>query len=446
MKIRSRFIFYILSLLFIPFELIAGGYQVNLQGTRQIGRGHVGVAFYPDASSLFFNLGAAAFVEQSQITLGGSLILGGTTFQSQNNRAEGLFGTTQYETDNKVGTPFFAYGIYVPNTDNEILSRMTFGLAVFTPYGNSVDWEDNWIGRYAFEEITLETFFIRPTASFQITENLGFGAGLDFIFSNANLQSQLPIDGEPSGYGEFDGSGNLAISFSAALYWDINDQWSLGFSYRHGVDVKVRGDDFNFRSPSSLISDTPYDPDTFDPNNFSPTQSFFQNTKFDTEVPLPSTYTLGVGYFPTDRWSIGFDATLVGWSAYEELRFEFNQPVQGSFFTTSVRDYSDGWIFNIGAEYDLLVDQLIVRAGAYYDVSPVDDGYMTPETPDANALGISAGLSYQFTDRFGIDVAYLFLDKEKRSNTVPEGVETNGLNGTYKSQLHIPSFALQYKF
>ena len=39
----------------LPLLSFAGGFQVNLQGTKQTGMGHLGTSFHLGASSAFFN-------------------------------------------------------------------------------------------------------------------------------------------------------------------------------------------------------------------------------------------------------------------------------------------------------------------------------------------------------------------------------------------------------
>ena len=39
----------------LPLLTFAGGFQVNLQGTKQTGMGHLGTSFYLGASSTYFN-------------------------------------------------------------------------------------------------------------------------------------------------------------------------------------------------------------------------------------------------------------------------------------------------------------------------------------------------------------------------------------------------------
>ena len=42
-------------------QLYAGGFQLNLQGSRQLGMGHTGTGLVYDAATLFFNPGGMSF-------------------------------------------------------------------------------------------------------------------------------------------------------------------------------------------------------------------------------------------------------------------------------------------------------------------------------------------------------------------------------------------------
>src|SRR5690554_7468794 len=50
------------------------------------------------------------------------------------------------ETRN-VGTPFYFYGNY------QLSDRLSFGLAVYTPYGSKVDWDQDWAGSHLVNNI-----------------------------------------------------------------------------------------------------------------------------------------------------------------------------------------------------------------------------------------------------------------------------------------------------
>ena len=88
-------------------------------------------------------------------------------------------------------------------------------------------------------------------------------------------------------------------------------------------------------------------------------------------------------------------------------------------------------------------DKLQLRAGAYYDQSPVQSGYLTPETPDANTIGVSGGLSYQITNSVGVDLSFLYANRKKRTDAANL---SGGVPGTFKSVAYIPGIAVNYNF
>ena len=49
--------------------------------------------------------------------------------------------------------------------------------------------------------------------------------------------------------------------------------------------------------------------------------------------------------------------------------------------------------YRIGASYKT-TDRLVLRAGVYYDQSPIRKKLYNPETPGMDKLGLSAGLTF----------------------------------------------------
>ena len=77
------------------------------------------------------------------------------------------------------------------------------------------------------------------------------------------------------------------------------------------------------------------------------------------------------------------------------------------------------------------------------------DGYVGPETPDADRVILTAGLSYQVTEHLGVDASFLFEDFLKRTQTQSQLLDngtTDRIAGTYKTQVYVPGIGLHYKF
>ena len=391
----------------------AGGFQVNLQGQKQIGMGHTGTGLALDEASVFFNPGAMSHLRENGFQVGVSGIISKIAY------LEKAPGNTTAESDNPLGTPFAGYGVYGKDG-----SSLKFGLGVYTPFGSSVRWGDKWIGRFGLDELTLQAIFIQPTVSYKIGEKIGIGAGLVYSTGKVNLKRNLSLQnqqGEES-KAEFDGKAD-GWGFNAGVFFKPSDKFFVGVTYRSKVEMEVDGGDATFTVPASLASQVP-------------------NTQFDATLPLPSNITLGIGFMPTDKLTLAADVQRVNWSAYEKLRFDFKKAVNGATFTESARNYEDVYIYRLGAQYQVS-EAFALRVGGYYDNTPVQAGYLTPETPDANAIGISGGLGYKFSEKFQVDASFLYITKEERFD---EADKSGGIAGTYKTNVYIPGLALSYKF
>jgi long-chain fatty acid transport protein len=390
----------------------AGGYQVNLQGQRQIGMGHAGTGLALDEASIFFNPGAMSHLRENGFQLGASGIISKIAY------LESASNTTAM-SDNPLGTPFTAYGVYGADE-----SKLKFGLGIYTPFGSSVKWGEEWSGRYGLNELTLQAIFVQPTISYKVSDKIGVGAGFVYSFGGVNLQRSIPVlDAQGNdGHAELDGKAS-GMGFNAGIYVKPTDMLSIGLTYRSKVDMKVKGGDAKFDVPASLATR-------------------FPATEFDATLPLPANITLGLGYMPTEKLTVALDVQHVQWSAYKTLRFDYEDAVNGSNFTESERNYEDVFIYRLGAEYKI-TDEFALRAGGYYDNTPVAEGYLTPETPDANAIGISGGLGYRIGEKLQIDASFLYITKEERTDASDK---SGGVAGTYKTNVYIPGLAIGYKF
>lgn len=393
---------------------MAGGYQVNLASQRQIGMGHTGTGLQTGTSSIFFNPGAMSYVRRNGVTLGASAIISRIAY-----RAPAPGGATA-QTDNPLGTPFQLYAVYGIN------DKLKAGLGVYTPYGSTVNWGDEWSGRFGLNQLSLEAIFIQPTLSYQVTDKIGIGVGFVYATGGVNLQRSIPIQNANGEYGkaELDGSAS-GIGFNAGIFFKPSEKLSLGISYRSKVDMEVSEGDVSFTSIPGALS-----------------ARFPAGTAFDAKLPLPATLSLGVGFKPTEALTLAVDISRVEWSAYKSLRFDYSQDVNGASFAENARNYEDAYIYRIGGEY-MLNDAVALRAGAYLDQTPVQEGYLTPETPDADSRGLSVGLGYQVSDNFSIDASFLYVNKKERTDASDK---SGGIAGTYKSVAYIPGIGLNFSF
>ncbi len=409
------------ALLVFTMDVFAGGYQLNLFGIRQVGMAHVGTPMADDAANMAFNPGAIGFLSKNEIIGGSSLTFINTGYQAP------APSTYEASTEARVNFPFNAHGVW--RHEN---SGFGAGVSVYTPYGSSVVWPEGWKNQFLLQEISLQSVYVQPTVGYQVNDFIAIGAGLVYGYGMVNLQRSLPIANTDGNYGrvELDGSTS-AIGYNLGVMINPAHNITIGAGYRSGLDMDVEGGDADFRVASSLEANFP------------------QNNQFDASLPLPAVFTMGVAVDVTQQLRIAGQADFTEWSAYEELAFDFTENTPQLEDSREPRDYEDTWIFRLATEYQLN-DRMQLRAGTYYDMSPVQDGYMTPETPDSDRVSVAAGFSSELTEQLSVNLSLIHIRSQEREQTETdlEQAGTTGMMpvGTFQTYAWIPGISFSFSY
>jgi long-chain fatty acid transport protein len=400
----------LLALALAPVFAFAQGFQVNLEGQKQIGMGHTGTGILQDGATVFFNPGAVAMLPQNYIQAGISPLF----FKSDFNPS----GTSiQDHTANKIATPFTFYAAWGPKS-----SIWKLGLGVYTPFGGLTDWGNTWQGKYVLESLDLKAIYIQPTISIKLADFLSIGGGFVYNYGSVDLTRAIPLansSGQP-GQAELKGSGK-GYGWNAGIYIKTESGITIGITHRSQVTTTISNGNAIFNVPASLKS------------------SFPQPNTFTSTIPLPATNSIGFGFYPCSKWIIGFDANLVSWDVYKTLSFDYksNTPVLQN--THSPRNYKDAVSLRGGAQYKY-TDNVAIRFGGGYASTAVQDGYVTPEAPDANRVYGTVGLGYTLAKHLDVDISFEYEHLMQRTQT---NIESQ-LSGTFKTDVYIPGISLAY--
>ena len=406
----SKYLLLVYSIIFY-FNIFSQGYQVNFQGQKQQGMASAGTALPQDASTIFFNPGALSYLKQNEINAAITPTFSSILFEEQGTNLNAA-------TNSPVGTPFSFYANFKKKDE----SKFSFGLGIYTPFGSTVQWEDGWMGRYAMMRLQLKAIFFQPTISFKITDKLGIGAGFIYSSGNVNLQKNIPVlDGDGNdGLAELSGKAN-GYGFNAGIYYAVNKKLSFGLTYRSKVNMAIDNGTATFTVPTSLDAN-------------------FPDGKFSSSLPLPQILTLGAAYSINEKMSLAFDVNSVGWSAYDTLGFDYELNTESLVDTKSARMYKNAVAFRLGGQYKIK-EQFTARLGLAYGITPVQNGYVTPETPDANRLIYTAGISVKWGSHFNIDASFLYTHLER----IDTNLETN-LSGKFTTNVIAPGLSISYLF
>lgn len=347
-------------------------------------------------------------------------------------------------------TPVPAMSFILPFTGD--LEYLTLGAMVSVPFGLATKYDPDWVGRYHAIESDVQVIDLTLAASVELHERVSAGFGLmiqrsDVTLSNAiDFGSSLcanpatqqlcfmpdPVTGpygpqKNDGFAEVSGS-DTSIGWTTGLNVRPVDSVSLGYAYRSEIKHEVDGDA------------------TFDvPSNVAPILAGtgqFQNVDGGARLVLPATHTFSATWQATDRLALMGEARLTKWTSMDEVRIQFDNPVQPD----SVENYNwhDSWFYSIGAEYTLN-DRWTLRGGIGRDESPIAFQHRTPRMPDEDRTWFAVGATWSVTDNWDITGAYTRIDigDDPQLDLVGGGAR---LVGKYDSSVNLFGLSAQYKF
>ncbi len=396
----------------------AGGYQVGLHSTRNIGMGLIGTSLSYDASTMFYNPGGSPFINEKFSFSGGvTFLMARTTYQANNE-------AYQEHINHELNYPFYLYGAFKPTKD------LSVGIAVNTPYGLSMSWPDDWKGRYLIQNISFSAITIQPTVAYKFKDIIGIGAGFVISTGNVNLNKAVPLNSADGGDGKVNIKGGTTnFGFNAGVMVHPMKGLSIGVDYRSKIDMKVEDADAKFTVPSSLAAN-------------------FPDNKVDVTLPMPANLDFGISYEINDKIMVGLGLNYVFWDVYDSLVFHFQTTTDAVAASSgSGKFYKNKLITRIGAQWKIN-NMFTVRAGGYYDPTPVPSDYLDPMLPSTNETGLTCGVSIYPLKGLSIDASFEYLMGQKRDGIASPNVNPGDHNfaGTYSTAFYMPGIGLTYNF
>ena len=417
----------------------AGGYQLNEHGARAVGMGGAFVATASDPSAVFYNPAGLAFQSGINVMGGGTLIIPSTQFTP----APGTILYTETKTLSNVFFPPNLYGTYA--LDNKWVA----GIGVYSPYGLGTEWPTDWQGGSLAVNSQVTTFYVTPTISYKVMDNLSLGLGASFVYGKVSMSHRVTAFSALTAVG----GGFYAPTVSTTPGTVNLDGTATGFGFDVGVMYKpitILSVGVSFRSETKL--------------NFSGTATFsgmqasapyFPGGDGKASLPMPMNLWGGIAFTGIDRLTIEGDLQYIDWTVYKDLSITLpagppiNLVVAGPTFmpgyvmqasTTYPKNWDKGYIFRLGGEYTLN-DQLALRLGGIYDYTPQPNSKIEPMLPDANRLDLTAGAGMKLNEHVSVDVAYMIVLFSNRStSTAPLA------GGTYESIANLFAVDISYKF
>ena len=438
--------------------LAGQGSSVYNQSACTSGRGGVAVAApCVDGSSVYYNPALLA-VTPSAVSAG---------FDAIYNEGSFTYDTTGVVVERDASMPIVpqAYVNYRFGADR----RWAAGLGFWAPYGLTLEWPEDFEGRFISWSTTLRGLYLQPTVALQLVPGrLTIGGGPQVVFGGIEINQaidapvadvQLAALGIPLGTdlarAKLSGSGT-GFGGHFGLFYQASDRLSLGVRYMLPVTVDLEGDaDFEQVMHPEIVLRLP------DETGETITVPFdalvapqFQTTLADQDVTagieFPPQLVVGLRAEVTDQLALGFDYQWTGWSTFDQIVGEFSGAAPD---LELVLDYNDAHTYRTGLTYTTL-DGVDLQAGFIYNTAASPDQTVTSILPENERQNYSAGVGKQFGS-LRADIFYQYVNQAARRGRVRSALpgdqfvdrDPETLNvGVYDLSAHLVGLTLAYVF
>ena len=459
-----------LALLALPAAAGAQAFGLNEIGSCALARGFAATASpCDDASSIYWNPGAMPRARGWTVSGGAAII-----------KIDGSFvqDTTGREWSGDV--PTAAVPHFFVNYRGA--GKLAYGLGVYVPYGLTSQWGDDFPGRFAAKKASLQTFYVQPNLSYQITPNWSIGGGPVVGHSSVELVQAIDISDRTASvlpttpptiitFGQLGiakrtefaratlKGSSTAFGVDLGLHGRLTPVWEMGVRFLSQLSFNYDDADATFEQrPTNLIlaAGNPLGVPAGPPlDQLPPLVAQFTGTgartpqKVTTQIRHPAQVQVGFAYSGFPSTTVSAEYSYVGWKSFNQLPVDF----QGSAPDKIIQeDYNNTSGIRLGVEHGL-DGGMKLRAGFTATAAAAPDETVTPLLPEQDrALGM-LGMGLPFGGRYALDATYAHiftpgrrgrLDERPAGTTVQQAVALN--NGSYSLSANILSLTLKASF
>jgi len=379
---------------------LAGGYLLQEQSPKEIGRAFSGAAASADGpSTIFYNPAGMTELEGLRVSMGGTLLFVDSKQQNTGTTRSGPGATpTQAMGGGNGGNPF-APVIPVPTSYASWQagdSGLWLGLGISSPFGLKLRYDEGYFGRYESLYSNLLTVNVQPSAAYKVSDALSIGGGIDIQYADVTLTNAAPpLD--PAGT---DGLAHLsgddvAVGWNAGLLVKLDGGTRLGLHYRSRVKHKLKGS-YDISGLTGALAAA--------------------NGSFAIESPLtlPDIATASISVPVDDKTRLMLTGRYYNWSLFRNITLRFANGATGQ----KDYHYKDSWSLSAGIERKM-TDRLTLRMGTMFDKTPTNEAFLSTRVPDGNRTWASAGLGYALSSHLTLDASYahVFVNGQSMSRT-----------------------------
>lgn len=421
---------------------VAGGFYVPEIGGRGTGLASAMTADSSDPSTIFHNPAGLVGIAGSQVEVGGLMVLPDISYFRRPVQDPVTGDTVRFarvSNANRIaGVPFIGATFQTRNP------RLSIGFAVYVPFGATLEFPATGAQRFAVTEIAMRTIYAGPAIAYRVTPRLSVGAAINYIYADLRLRQANALQfvtGDPEanpnpdpgveGQTRITASDHASLGATVGVQWGGNDDpFTVGISVMAPTTIDLRG---------TAVVTNPAIMEIVDPNGGATLPAGSRTDDVLISMPLPMVVRVGMLVRPSNRVHLAMDVNWQRWSTLQKLTIDFKKEpalllTPGATLYDVVMDnrWRDTLSVRIGANVvPVATRPLQLRAGLFYDQSPIDDRHFDLVTPDSDKLGVATGGSYTFPVgarqlRFDLGAVALFL----RDRNIAPGDRVDPATGT----------------
>jgi long-chain fatty acid transport protein len=387
----------------------AGGLWINEYGTTAQGRAGAGAqAGTGDASTVFHNPASMVEIEKSEMVVTLGYISPDSEFDTDQG---GLLNGTGNGGSAAEGTPSGSVFYVHPIND-----KWTMGVAGVVLTGVTLDYANDWTGRFEVQEIDIIVGGLTPALSYKVTDNFSVGFGGAIMYADLDMKlavpdPQDPLNG-PEGRASINGD-DIQIAPHIGMHYQLGEHTRIGAVYLGRFDFDFGGD-FKLDPPDYEVG-------------------------VDTEMTLADTIRVGISHEFNEQ---GRGHATVGWDNWSKLGNILVSTSSGG--EVLPRNWEDTYHFAVGVEYD--IDRSwTVEAGFAYDDSPVDKEDRTPDMAMDEQLRYAFGVEHRRDSGTTISATFVYADYGDAEIVAAKDPPVIGYSGEYNTN-EILFFSLAVNF
>jgi long-chain fatty acid transport protein len=367
----------------LPAVALANGYDIPNTSPRDLAMSASVTADQRDAAAAYGNPAALSKLEGLSTNASLSYLDIRTKWTGPDT---GPLAGESAQTKYKPVTPvsvFVAYGFKLADHNAGV------GFGVNNPGGGNVNYDNEWAGRGQIITVDRRVYGFYLTGGYEVLPKLRVGGGLVYYYATEYLkQGVQPNDNT---YGELSTKGG-APSFDLSAEYTL--PWiplTLGADYKYKATMKLSGNG-KFVVPAGFLEQEPPPIDQ----------------GVEHHLTYPSVLNVGAAYRLIQPLLL---TGVVTWTDYSVYGSDVFTGDKGADIKVE-RNYSDGWTFRFGAEYDIN-PSFQIRAGFERDISGLDTDFYSPTLPDASSWAVALGGAWNIQKDLAVQAAVFraFFDK-----------------------------------